>query len=404
MIKIAIGLITSKVIAIFIGPSGMALVGNLRNFFSGVETVSVLGFQNGTVKYVAENERNESELKKIISTALITLFSLAIIISISLFALSSYWNLKIFGSNNQYGFVFKALAIALPWHAANFIFVAIINGLRKFEKVIYISIFGNIISLIITVVLIVYLKTYGALLAVVISPSLLFFVSYYYINTEFPVLKYLSIRHFDFVILKDLMSYTLMALVSGVLGPFVFLAIRNHVIENLGVEHAGYWEAVSRISTYYMMFLTTLVTLYFLPKLILTTNDKETKAVFYSYFKNIIPLFVLALLCIFFVRDLIIRILFSPEFFSVSDLFFWQLIGDVFKALSLILGYLLLAKKMTRLFIVSELLSFTVQYFLSVYLMKQYHIEGVVMAYFITYLVYFLFLSICLRDKLFKAY
>ncbi|HSD14559.1 MAG TPA: O-antigen translocase [Flavobacterium sp.] len=390
LIKIAIGLVTSKVIAIFVGPGGMALVGNLRNFISTVETISVLGFQNGTVKYVAENERDEAGLKKIISTVFITLFGLAIVVSICLFFLSSYLNSIIFGSDNDYGFVFKALAISLPWYVTNFIFVAIINGLGKFSKVIYISIFGNIISLIISVALIWQMDTVGALLAVVISPSVLFFVSYYYINSEIQFFKYLSLKWFDSSIIRNLSSYTLMALTSGVLGPIVFLAIRNNVITNLGTEQAGYWEAISRISTYYMMFITTLLSIYFLPRLTLAKNSKETGVIFLSYFKNVLPPFLIVLIVLYSLRSLVIQILFTSDFKPIEELFFWQLIGDFLKATSLIFGYQLLAHKMTKFFIVTEIISLSTLYFSSLCLVKQFGIEGVVMAHAFSYFIYFI--------------
>ncbi len=397
LIKIAIGLITSKVIAIFVGPSGMALVGNLRNFLSSIETVSFLGFQNGTVKYIAENEKDEMGIKKVISTVFITLFGLSVLISVCLFVLSSYLNLKIFGSANKYNLIFKALAVGLPWYVANFIFVAIINGLGKFSKVIYITIFGNIISLLVSVALIWQMKTLGALLSVVISPSLLFLVSWYYINSEIRFLNYVSLDWFDFSIIKKLSSYTLMALTSGVLGPIVFLAIRNNVIKNLGAEQAGYWEAISRISTYYMMFITTLLSVYFLPKLILAKKNVETKTIFFSYYKNVLPLFLAALMVLYFLRGFVIQILFTADFEPVENLFFWQLLGDFFKAISLILGYQLLAKKMTKVFIATELISLFLLYFFSVNLIKIFDIQGVIMAYCLSYVGYFLVLLFCLR-------
>lgn len=397
LIKIAIGLITSKVIAIFVGPSGMALVGNLRNFISTIETISVLGFQNGTVKYVAENEKDDDGLKKIISTVFITLFGLSVLISVCLFVLSTYLNLKIFGSDHEYNVIFKALAVGLPWYVANFIFVAVINGLGKFSKVIYIAIFGNIISLMVSVILIWQMKTLGALLSVVISPSFLFFVSYYYINSEIQFLKYVSLDWFDFSIIKNLSSYTLMALTTGVLGPMVFLAIRNNVIENLGLKEAGYWEAITRIATYYLMFITTLLSVYFLPRLALAKKSEETKAVFVSYYKNLLPVFLVALVVLYFLRNLVIKILFTADFEPVENLFFWQLMGDFLKAASLILGNQLLAKKMTKVFMVTEILSLTILYFSSVYLVKLFGIEGVVMAYAANYFVYFVILLIYFR-------
>ncbi len=106
IIKIFIGLISSKVIAVFIGPSGIALVGNMRNFISSTESISTLGFQNGIVKYVAESEKKPEELKKIITTACISLLIIAVVLSGLLFFLSEYWNDEVFGNNFQYAIVF----------------------------------------------------------------------------------------------------------------------------------------------------------------------------------------------------------------------------------------------------------------------------------------------------------
>jgi PST family polysaccharide transporter len=79
-----------------------------------------------------------------------------------------------------------------------------------------------------------------------------------------------------------------MALVSSVLGPMVFLAIRNNIIQTLDYSQAGYWETMMRISTYYMFFVSTVLTVYFLPKLAVAKNNQETKLFFLNY-KGILP-------------------------------------------------------------------------------------------------------------------
>ena len=61
MLKIGTGLITSKILAIFIGPSGMALAGNFKNFMTSIESIATLGFQNGIVKYIVEHKHDEIE-------------------------------------------------------------------------------------------------------------------------------------------------------------------------------------------------------------------------------------------------------------------------------------------------------------------------------------------------------
>ena len=163
VLRLFIGLISSKVIAIFIGPSGLALLGNFRNFVGTFETVSTLGFQNGIVKYVAESREKEIELKKYVSTIVISILLVSLSLSVFLFSFSDYCNQLIFGINFKYNFIFKAFAFALPWYAMSLVLVSIINGLGKFKNVIYITIIGNCIGLLVSVSFISKFQVEGAL-------------------------------------------------------------------------------------------------------------------------------------------------------------------------------------------------------------------------------------------------
>jgi len=401
LIKIGIGLVTSKLLALFVGPSGMALVGNLRNFSSSLESISTLGFQNGIVKYVAESKGDKQQLQKTISTVFISLFLVSILLSSFLYFLAVFWNKQIFGSHFEYEIVIKALALALPWLTISVFLLSVINGLGKFAAVIWITILGNVIGLIVSISLILQYKTLGALLSIVISPALLFFVTYYFISKEFQFSRIIRFNYFDFKIIRNLSSYSLMALVSSVLGPLVLLAIRKNVIVVVGIEQAGFWETMSRISSYYMMFISTILTVYFLPKLAMAKDNLESKKVFWNFYKNILPLFIIGLIVIYFSRNLLIKLLFTSEFLPVTSLFFWQLFGDFLKVASLILGYQFYAKKMTLAFIFSELASLAVLYFSSIFLIKFFGIQGIVMAQALDNGIYLLVLMVYLRKSLF---
>ena len=400
LIKIGIGLVTSKLLAVFVGPSGMALVGNLRNFSASLESIATLGFQNGIVKYVAESKDNKQQLQKTISTVFISLFLVAILLSGFLYFLAAFWNKQIFGSHYEYEIVFRASALALPWFTISVFLLSVINGLGKFTAVIWINILGNLIGLLVSISMILQYKTLGALLSIVISPALLFFVTYYFISKEFQFSKIIRFSYFDFKVIRNLSSYSLMALVSSVMGPLVFLAIRKNVIFVVGIEQAGFWETMTRISTYYMLFISTILTVYFLPRLAVANDNQETKKVFWSFYKNILPIFIIGLTLIYFSRTLLIKLLFTSEFLPVTSLFFWQLFGDVLKVASLILGYQFYAKKMTTAFIISELLSLGVLYFASIYLIKVFGIQGVLLAQALDNGIYLLVLAIYFRKSL----
>lgn len=401
LLKIGIGLVTSKILAVFIGPSGMALVGNLRNFTSSIESISTLGFQNGIVKYVTEYKGDKSQFQKVITTAFICLLVIGVVLSVVLYFFASFWNEQIFGNNLNYEIVFKVIALVLPWTAISIFLLSILNGLGKYEKVIWLNIIGNSISLLVSVYMIFHFKIFGALLSLVISPALLIFSTFYFINKEFRFFNEIRFRNFDFQIIKNLSSYSLMALVSSVFGPLVFLAIRNNVIVNLGMDQAGFWETMTRISTYYLMFVSTILSVYFLPKLAIAKNNQETKNVFWSFYKTIFPVFIMVLILIYFSRFFIIKLLFSNAFIPVTTLFFWQLLGDVFKVASLILGFQFFAKKLTLAFIVSELFSLGVLYFSSHYLILSFGIQGIVMAQALDNFIYLLILVIYFRKSLF---
>jgi O-antigen/teichoic acid export membrane protein len=403
ILKIGVGLVTSKLLAVFVGPSGMALVGNLRNFMTSLESISTLGFQNGIVKYVAEcdNDKDNSELQKIMSTVFISLFLVAIGLSGILFFLATYWNNQIFGNHYNYSSVFQVLALALPWYAVSLFLVSVINGLGRFKKVIWITILGNAIGLLVSLVLIWNCKTLGALLSIVVTPALLFLVSFYFVNKEIPFFKTIRLGYFDFKIIKNLSSYSLMALVSSVFGPLVFLAIRKNVIATVGIDQAGYWETMTRISSYYMLFVGTILSVFFLPKLASAKTNGETKTVFLSYYKSILPPFIVGISLIYALRFFIVELLFTKEFLPVASMFFWQLVGDVLKVAFLILGYQFFAKKLTVAFIISEIASLAILYFLSNYLIQFFGIQGVLIAQVLDNFIYLSVLVVYFRRSLF---
>jgi O-antigen/teichoic acid export membrane protein len=399
LIKIAAGLVTSKILAVFVGPSGMALVGNFRNFTGSIESLSTLGFQNGIIKYLAENKEDNAKVSKIICTVLIATLAIIILISSYLLLYPDVLNHQIFGTND-FQFILKILAILLPFYGLYILFLSILNGLGRFKNVVFINIIGNIFGLILSIFLIIKFKTIGALLSIIVSPSLLFFVTVYYLNKDFSIIKNINFNNFDFKIIKNLSSYSLMTLASAIISPIIYIAIRNHIIADFGIEQAGFWETITRISSYYLLFITSILGIYYLPKLSIAKNNFETKTIFWSFYKSLIPIFIVGLICIYFLRFFIIKTLFTAEFQPVTSLFFWQLIGDLLKVCSWILAFNLLARKRTIVYLITEMFSFFLTYIFSIYFLQLFGIEGIVMAHALTYFVYLLVLVVYFRKSL----
>ena len=399
LLKLVFGFITSKALAIFVGANGMAYIGNFRAFLNVVENFSLLGIQNAIVKYVSEYQNDKLKLKSVLATFGLLLLTSSIVISLVLIFGANYLSKQIFHHSEIYSFVFYVLAILFPLYVFSTFCISVVNGFQQYKKVIYIQIISSSIALVFSVFLIYYYETSGALISLVLAPVFVFFVSLFHLRNMISFSDVFSIKSFDFSVVKNLSEYVLMALVSGVIGSFVLLEIRTDVIEITGLKNAGIYEGLQRISSYYLLFISSIMAIYFYPKLAETNSN--TKEIVFNYLKTIIPLFAIGLAIIYLLRQFIIQVLFSAEFETMESLFLWQLVGDLLKATSLIFGTILIAKKLTKVFIITEIVSLFILYYSSNWMLHAIGIIGIVMAHTFTYFMYLLVLVIYFR-KIFK--
>jgi PST family polysaccharide transporter len=290
------------------------------------------------------------------------------------------------------------LAILFPLYVFSTYCISVVNGFQKYKNVIYIQIISSGIALLFSLFLIYYYATFGALVSLVLAPVFVFFVCLFFLRNLISISDVFSFQNFNFSVVKNVSEYVLMALVSGVIGSFVLLEIRTDIISITGLQNAGIYEGLQRISSYYLLFVSSIMTIYFYPKLA-ETNSNNKDIVLY-YLKTIIPLFTIGLVIIYFLRKLIIQVLFSSEFETMESLFLWQLLGDLLKAISLIFGTILIAKKQTKVFIITEITSLFILYFSSNWMLHTVGINGIVLAHTFTYFMYLLVLVIYFRKEL----
>ncbi len=399
--KILAGIFTSKAIAIFIGVEGMALIGNLRNFISAIQSFAILGFYNGLVKYIAEFKNDAIKLSKTLSTAYYIGFVATILLSFLSYYNAQLINDFLFSSNYNYAYVIEIMALALPFYSLNMFSFSIMNGFSKYKILLIINIIGQILGLLITLLLIYQNNIDGALIAAVVAPSLILLITFVGFVNQRSLVSYVKISNVSIDILKKFSPYALMALVSAIALPLVSIIIRNYIIDSVGIKEAGYWEAMNRISDYYLMFVTSLMTLYVLPRFNEIDNKTEFRNEVLSLYKTIIPIFGIGLFAIYLLRPFIITLIFSKEFQPVEDLFLWQLLGDFVKVLSVVIAYQFIAKKMFAHFIIIEVFLVVIMYFSSVYLIDIFGVKGAVIGHFVSYVMHYGIILLIFGSSLF---
>ena len=108
------------------------------------------------------------------------------------------------------------------------------------------------------------------------------------------------------------------------------------------------------------------------------------------------------LLIIYFFKHFIVSTLFTEDFLPMESLFMYQLIGDFFKIASWLLAFNMVAKSMTKTFIITEIAVSISFVLLSLYLVKINGIVGITKAYMINYIAYFLTMIVIFRRIIFS--
>lgn len=385
----------NKVLAIYVGPSGYAAIGQFQNAVQMISTVASGAINTGVIKYTSEYYNDQEKQHAVWRTAgtvsLIGSVSVALIIIAYNRALAQ-WFLK----NDELGSVFIWFAGTLVLFVFNTLLLAILNGKKEVPRYVIANIAGSLFALIVTAFMTIRLGLYGALVALAIYQSLAFFVTLTltYKTTWFKF-RFL-IGKVDLQAAKNLAKYTAMALTGAACVPLSHILIRNHIGETIGWDAAGYWEAMWRLSAAYLMLITSTLSVYYLPKLSELKSSTDIKNEILGGYKVILPAAVAFGSLIYYFRDLIISLLFSPEFAEMEVLFAWQIVGDTLKIGSWILSYLMLGKAMVKLFIATEIGSAALFYLLTIYFIDKYQLQGVAHAHALNYFIYWIVVALAL--------
>ena len=304
--------------------------------------------------------------------------------------------------NNNYIIPIQFFGLLLPLVVINTFWMAIYNGLEEFKKIVFIQIISNILVFGLTAFLIWKQNIYGGLLSVALSEGLLVLVTFLFVRSEkayfqFDLKRIISKKYFDAIL-----KFSTMALLSAVIVPMSLMLIRIRIVNQYSIEEAGIWDAVNRLSSFYMMIFSSGLSLYYMPKLASLKTDNEFKDELKSYFKVFVPLFVIMLIAVFLFKGFIIDLAFTAQFSRIKGVLIWQLAGDLLRIMTLAFGYQIVAKAMIKKYFILEIVFNLVYLTLSYYLVQNFSFKGALQAYFFANL-FLLVLILWMFRKLFKV-
>lgn len=398
-VKVASALVLNKILAVYVGPSGYAIIGQFQNAVSILVSFAGGVMATGVTKATAQHFDDEAKQHAVWQTAIRFSLGASLVAAVSLLFIGNslaQWLLH----RADMSSVFVWLALALPAMAANNLLLAIVNGKKEVGIYVIANIIGSFLSILMIGLLAYYFGLYGALVAFTINPAIVLLSTATMIaRRDWFKVKFLW-GQMNRPALRQLSGFGLMGLTSALTMPVTFMLIRDHLTTNLGLTAAGYWQASWKISEIYLMLVTTTLSVYYLPRLAEIRTASELKTEIIKIYRFVMPIVAVGAVTIYLLRDFIIHVLFTPSFLPMRELFPWQLVGDVIKIGSWILAYIMLGRAMVKFFVLTEI-AFSILFFLlSWLLVNSFGLVGVSMAYAINYCCYWAVMGYLVRNEM----
>jgi PST family polysaccharide transporter len=395
--RLALGFLSIKVSAVYLGPAGLALVGQFGNFITLVSGALGNGAQTGVVKLTAENASKHENARSLWGGAMMLSAMLGGLFGLGIAMFSrplSAWLLE----SPDYWPVMVLAGLLLPFLQFNLIITGAINGLKWIGRLGAISVVSTITGAMVFIPACYLFGIWGGLIGSAISYGVPFLIALAAAVWS----RDINLSDFKPVwnpeIIRSLLRFYPMLLAHAIAVPLATLLVRDILSSKLGLNQAGFWQAGLRLSDMYTQVLMLALSMFLMPHLSSINDKLRFSREMISIVTKVAAMTALAAAAIFILRDWLIPLIFSYEFYPVRDLLPFQLLGDVFKMAGWPIRMVLVIKMRAKWYMFIEAAIAIMQVGLTYLLLPAFGVIGATMAYAASWLAALVVLTVVSRE------
>ena len=341
----------NKIIAFRFGPPGLAVLGTFQNFTGLAIVIGGAGIGQGTVALLARASDHLRQAQVVTASSGVVLTA-TVPVAVAILVSSRTLSLWLFGTPEFQLSVATFALLLIPVNLGmSYMNVAAGFGQRR----VYLGslLLVGLATLAVVLPLIWEFRLNGALLAAQVASLLPFALLPIGFMREGRLRPADLLPRLDRGVVREFMPYPPMAFSTALVLPLVQLSVRSRISATLGVDAAGIWQGLVKVTESYMMMVAYLLVLVLIPKYSTISPDRLRRSAIRD--AAIVGLFVGVLAGgIWMLRDLIIDLALSPRFRQMADWMPSYLLGDVVRSAGLVLGAALLARGRVLRFLAAE--------------------------------------------------
>ncbi|MGQ7946788.1 oligosaccharide flippase family protein [Flavobacterium sp. WC2509] len=398
--NIIISIIRTKFIAIFIGPAGMGIATLLNSTINIVSGITSLGIETSAVKHISGSYKND-DLNTVSANVTIVkklvLFTGILGALLTLF-LSGWLSQLTFG-HSEHTFSFVFLSITLLFKQLSTGKLVVLQGLRKMRLLAKTNFYGNLFGLLFSIPLYYYYRIDAIVPTIIIASLSSLFFSFYY-SKKIEIVKE-DVSNDQLVTEgKHIIRLGIMLTLSGFLTLLSTYLIQIYVGKIGGIEEVGFYNAgFTLLNSYVGIIFAVMATDYF-PRLaaICDENEKVRISVIQQSFISILIITPIIILFLIFI-PLIIKILYTPKFISITSMVSFGILGMLLRAVSWSMGYVIIAKGDSKIFVKTAVGFNVLLLIMNILGYFFYGLEGLGFSFLVYNLIHFFVIKIIVKRR-----
>ncbi|MBP4137567.1 oligosaccharide flippase family protein [Flavobacterium geliluteum] len=400
LFSIIISVIRTKLIAIFIGPAGMGLITLLNSTLNIIGGISGLGIETSAIKNISEKYKDEdlNNISKTVALVKKMMLISGILGTLLTIIFSKWLSIFTFGNTNQvYSFIF--LSITLLFKQITSGQLVVLQGLRKLRLLAKANFYGNLFGLLFSIPLYYFLKIDAIVPTILVSSFSALVFSFYFSNQLKIQHKKVENKYFK-TEGKVIVKLGIMLTISSLLTLLSSYLIQIYISNVADVEQVGFYNAGFTLLNSYVGIIFTVMSIDYFPRLAALNADNENIKVSVTQQSYISILIITPIIVLFLTFiPLIIRVIYTPTFMIIMPMVCFGILGMLFRAVSWSMGYILIAKGDSKMFIKTAILFNTLSIVLNVLGYYFYGLEGLGISFFVYYSFHFFILKIITKKR-----
>ncbi|SMC43603.1 polysaccharide transporter, PST family [Desulfocicer vacuolatum DSM 3385] len=389
LIRMMIGVVSTKFAAILIGPSGVGLIGAYQSIIQLGIQLAGLGINQSGVRDVAVSSGSEDEeaVARTVSILRRMCWLTGLVGAVVLAALAVPVSQLTFGnSDHAVSLMLLSMVVLVTTIAQGQ--MAVIQGLRRITDLVRVQILGSTAGAVISIGL------YASFGKAGIVPSLMAIAlfnlgsAWWFSRKLFERSIPMSWRE-TFSGAKSLLGLGAAFMVGGLATTFTAYATRALIVRDIGMDGLGMYQAAFSISGYVLNFVLGAMGADFYPRLAGVSEDHEEMVCLVNEQTEIgLLLATPAIVATLALAPLAINLLYSTQFAPAVDLLRWFAMGCFLRVISWPMAFIQLAKGEKYWFISSEIFFNVLHIFFIFVGLRFFGLCGAAIAFFSMYVLY----------------